>query len=327
MARKKRYHDQGAFYHVMIRGNRKQNIFFTDDHFELFCKHLDTIVQQYHCKIHLFCLMTNHVHLVIQVGNIPLSKIMQNINSIYARKLNDDIKQMGHVFQGRYKAILISNDNYLMELCYYIHNNPKKATIVSDLDDYPWSSHHSYKFKKFFPWITTQHIEKLLQNYLSQKKSAYTKFMSKKDNENAKPEFCQLDENDDLIIVNSINEQKNFRVEIDLTMFSIKEIIQIVCKFLEVDPDSINNALFTSNIVRARGLAAYFCHYHAHYTLTEISYYFAQLPSSVSRNLHKQVQEHESIKFIRLLEFEFLQRKSLLLSRKEALFDTARSEG
>lgn len=323
MARKKRYHTQGAFYHVMNRGNRKQNIFFNDHHFELFCKQLEQVIDQYSCKIHLFCLMTNHVHLVIEVGNIPLSKIMQSINSLYARKLNDDIKQIGHVFQGRYKAILISTDDYLMELCYYIHNNPKKAKIASDLDDYPWSSHHCYKCKKKYPWITTKNIEKLLKNMFPQKKSAYSTFMIHKDKENSNPEFCNLDENDELIIVNSINDQKNIPGEIDLTMFSIKKIIRIVFNFLEVNPEMMNNISLSPKIVRARGLAAYYCHYHANYTLTEISYYFAQQPSGVSRNLHKQIQANESKKLMKVLEIEFMKEKSILLSKGDARIDTA----
>ena len=75
---------------MLIRGNRKGKISFKDEHFEVFCNHLNNVVLKYHCKIHLFCLMTNHVHLVVEVGSIPLHKIMQNINSIYARKLNDE---------------------------------------------------------------------------------------------------------------------------------------------------------------------------------------------------------------------------------------------
>ena len=299
----------------MIRGNRKERIFFKNDHFEIFCGHLERVVSKYNCQIHLYCLMTNHVHLVIEVDNIPLSKIMQSINSIHARIVNDDMNLCGHVFQGRYRAKMVSNDKYLLELCYYIHDNPRKAKMVKDFDDYPCSSHHCYSQNKSLTWLTTKRVEAVLHNYMKSGKDAYQKYIDYRDKNQLESEFCQLDEDGELIIVDSINDRKRDEPYLDLSVFSIKEIIEIVCDYIEVDMTELSSPSLSKKIILARGLVAFYCHYHAYYTLTDISYYFAQKPGGVSRNLHKRIKEDETIKMMEMLRFEFLKRKAIILSR------------
>jgi REP element-mobilizing transposase RayT len=113
MARKPRLHYPGAFYHVILRGNFRQDTF---------------LVERYRYRIHAFCLMSNHVHLAIQVGVVPLSRIMQNFCFRYTRWLNQQQERVGHLFQGRYKAVLLDADSYLLELTRYIHLNPAGGT-------------------------------------------------------------------------------------------------------------------------------------------------------------------------------------------------------
>jgi putative transposase len=129
----------GGLYHVMMRGNGGEDIFFEDDdryHFYLFAQQG---LERFGHRIHGFCCMTNHDHLVVQVGDIPLSKIIQNLSFRYTRWINQRNKRIGHLFQGRYKALLIDADSYLLELVRYIHLNPCRAGMVKDPIQYPWS--------------------------------------------------------------------------------------------------------------------------------------------------------------------------------------------
>jgi putative transposase len=136
MARKPRIHFPGAVYHVILRGNAGQAVFFDDADRYRFFLYLQYSVERFGCRIHSYCLMTNHIHLVLQTDEIPLSRIMQNISLRYTKWINYTQKRMGHLFQGRYKALLLDADRYLMELVRYIHLNPVRAGMVVVPDEY-----------------------------------------------------------------------------------------------------------------------------------------------------------------------------------------------
>ncbi|MDQ6998682.1 MAG: transposase, partial [Mariprofundus sp.] len=119
-----------TYYHVMLRGNGGIPIFENDEQRTHFCLLLQEGVVRYGHRVHAFCLMDNHVHLVIQVGTIDLSKIMQNVSFRYTRWFNARHKRIGHLFQGRFKAILVDEENYLLELVRYTHLNPVRAGLV-----------------------------------------------------------------------------------------------------------------------------------------------------------------------------------------------------
>jgi len=123
----------------MLRSNAGQAIFYNDeDRYHLYLL-LQEGMSRYGHRIHGFCLMSNHVHLAVQVGEEPLSKIMQNLSFRYTRWVNRKQKRIGHLFQGRYKAILVEQDSYLLELVRYIHLNPVRAKMVRQPSAYSWS--------------------------------------------------------------------------------------------------------------------------------------------------------------------------------------------
>ena len=158
MARKPRIHVPGGLYHVMLRGNGGQAIFYTDqDRYQLYLL-LQEGVARYGHRIHAFCCMTNHIHLAIQAGDIPLAKIVQNLSFRYTRWVNQRRKRMGHLFQGRYKAILVDADSYLLQLVRYIHLNPVRAKLVKRPQDYCWSGHRAYLDQEVLPWLTTDWV-------------------------------------------------------------------------------------------------------------------------------------------------------------------------
>jgi putative transposase len=162
MARRPRIHYPGAVYHVILRGNGGQPIFAEDGDFLFLYSLLREGIDRFGFRIHAFCFMLNHIHLVVQVGDIPLPRIMQNLSFRYARRMNWRYKRTGHLFQGRYKALLIDVDNYLLELIRYIHLNPVRARVVATAEEYPWSSHRCYLGRESIPWLTTELVLSML---------------------------------------------------------------------------------------------------------------------------------------------------------------------
>lgn len=158
MARKPRLHVSGGLYHVMLRGNGGQDIFFDNgDRYRLYLL-LQEGVERFGHRIHAFCLMTNHLHLAVQIADVSLSKIMQNLAFRYTRWVNRQQRRTGHLFQGRYKAVLVDGEAYLLELIRYIHLNPVRARLVRDPARYRWSGHRAYLGQESLPWLCTDWV-------------------------------------------------------------------------------------------------------------------------------------------------------------------------
>jgi putative transposase len=189
MSRKPRIHYPGAVYHVILRGNAGQDIFFSKKDRCQFYHLLQEGIEKYSHRILTFCLMTNHVHLVIQVGETPLSRIMQNVSFRYTRYINARKKRIGHLFQGRYKAILVDADNYLLELVRYIHNNPVRARITETIDQYAWSSHRIYLGLDTVPWLSQDLILSQFSKHEKRARKLYHDFVLKGAAEEHRSEF------------------------------------------------------------------------------------------------------------------------------------------
>lgn len=158
MPRKHRIHFPGALYHVINRGNRKSKIFLADDDYRYFLDSLETACGRCHFRLHAYCLMPNHFHLILEVGTVPLSTIMRSHSTRFARYFNRTYRKVGHVFQGRYRAILCQKDEYLLELIRYIHMNPVRAGLVRTPPQWKWSSHRTYMGRATTPLVHTSEI-------------------------------------------------------------------------------------------------------------------------------------------------------------------------
>jgi putative transposase len=141
MSRPLRIEFSGAVYHITSRGNGKQKIFFNDKDRKIFLSLLREVIKREKWICYAYCLMDNHYHLLIETTRPNLSRGMRELNGIYAQKLNYIKSNVGHVFQGRYKSILVEKDNYLLELCRYIVLNPVRAKMVENPEDWKWSSY------------------------------------------------------------------------------------------------------------------------------------------------------------------------------------------
>jgi len=153
MARKPRIHVPGGLYHVMLRGNGGQAIFGDDSDRQVFCTLVADGVTRFGHRIHAYCLMANHVHLAVSVRETPVSRIVQNLAFRYTRAFNRRARRTGHLFQGRFRSVLVDGNAYLLELVRYIHLNPVRAGLVREPEAWAWSGHRAYTGKAHTPWL------------------------------------------------------------------------------------------------------------------------------------------------------------------------------
>ena len=178
MPRSPRIHAPGALYHVTLRGNHRQDIFFTPEDRRLLTSIVREILIDCDAQLHAYCYMTNHVHALLQVRDTPLSRIMLLVAGRYARAVQARLQTTGHLFEKRYHALLVDADEYLLTLLRYIHLNPVRANLTASPDDYPWSSHHAYLGRRREPWVTTGFALRMFDADRQRAIAAYEAFVS-----------------------------------------------------------------------------------------------------------------------------------------------------
>lgn len=162
MSRPLRIEYPGALYHITSRGNARSDIYLTKEDRHIFLKILEQVSERYHWQCYAWCLMTNHYHLVIETAEANLSRGMRQLNSFYTQTFNRTHHRVGHLFQGRYKALLIDKDSYLLEVIRYVLLNPVRANMVKTAGQYPWSSYRAMINKVNAPnclakaWVLSQ---------------------------------------------------------------------------------------------------------------------------------------------------------------------------
>jgi len=151
MARPVRLEFPGALYHVTARGNERKPIYRDDRDRERFLQRLSETVERYALRLHAYVLMRNHYHLLVETSEANLSRAMRQLNGVYTQDFNRRHRRSGHLLQGRYKAILVDKDSYLLELSRYIHLNPVRVGEVKEAWEFPWSSAAAYVGKVPLP--------------------------------------------------------------------------------------------------------------------------------------------------------------------------------
>jgi len=189
MPRKPRLHLPGALYHVILRGNAKQDIFFDTEDRRRFLLFLQESIERFRFRLHGYCLMTNHLHLAIQVGEVPLSRIMQNLSLRYTKWINWRKDRIGHLFHGRFKAVMVEADSYLVQLVAYLHLNPVRVHIAERPEEYPWSSHQAYLGLVHTSWLTTEFVLSQFSNREARAREAFRQFVTCRSDESHRPEF------------------------------------------------------------------------------------------------------------------------------------------
>jgi putative transposase len=143
MSRPLRIEFPHALYHVTSRGDRREDIYLDDADRQAWLAVLAQVCKRFHWTVYAYCLMDNHYHLLVQTPHANLSAGMRQLNGVYTQAVNRAHGRAGHVFQGRFKAILVDQDNYLLELARYVVLNPVRASMVKEAQDWPWSSYHA----------------------------------------------------------------------------------------------------------------------------------------------------------------------------------------
>ena len=159
MSRPWRIEYEGAFYHLLSRGNEGKDIFEDDTDRKIFLKTVGEMSERFDVNVFAYVLMGNHYHLMVQTERANLKKAMHWFGTTYTQRFNIRHSRNGHLFQGRYKSILVQNDAYLLQLSCYIHRNPLRAGVVRRLADYRWSSYLAFAYGRKAPeWLQKELI-------------------------------------------------------------------------------------------------------------------------------------------------------------------------
>jgi REP element-mobilizing transposase RayT len=156
MSRPLRIELAGGLYHVTSRGDRREDIFLGDSDRSAWLDVFAETCARYNWASHGWCQMTNHYHVIVETAEANLSQGMRHLNGVYTQWVNRTYGKSGHVFQGRYKAILVEKDSHLLELARYVVLNPVRARMVADAAEWPWSSYHAMVGRQSVPeWLQT----------------------------------------------------------------------------------------------------------------------------------------------------------------------------
>ena len=315
MPRPLRIEYENAFYHVMNRGRVRAMIFHDKRYYLAFLETLSEVHTRFNCIIHAYCLMGNHYHLLIETPDANLSRIMRHINGVYTQRYNRLKKTDGSLFRGRFKAILVDKDEYIMQLSRYIHRNPieMKKPLVSKLSAYSWSSYPAFINKEKAPtWLYREFTYEVLGHKSRYK--AYKSFVEQgNDSEiiatyskkhlpsilGAKP-FKEMVFNKMLGDKSSVQKSKIINPEISMSM-----IVDVVAKHYGVKvSDILKKTLGRQSNFEARKVAMYLCQELTDKYLREIMYYFnLNHIGSVSYNSCKiRQKKNENKQFARRLK-------------------------
>ncbi len=178
MARPLRIEYPGAFYHITTRGVGRQNIFFKDCDRKVFLEKLGDLHEKWGIIFHGYCLMTNHYHLELETPGGELSRPLQWLNHVYAGYVNKEYRRVGHLFQGRFKSVLIEAEDHLHVLTRYIHMNPVRAGIVRIPEEYRWSSYRDYLgIRKCPKWLDVKQTLEMFGRFEKEQRKEYRNFV------------------------------------------------------------------------------------------------------------------------------------------------------
>jgi REP element-mobilizing transposase RayT len=301
----------------MLRGNGGQDIFFEEDD----RTHLEALVSEgvnrFGHRIHAYCWMNNHIHLAVQVAEEPLAKIMQNLAFRYTRWQNKRLTRTGHLFQGRYKAILVDADSYLLELVRYIHLNPVRAGVVQDPADYPWSGHCAYLGNNRHGWLSTDWVLSRFAKRVTTARQLYRHFIEAGLDEGYRDDLQRGSTEgrllgDDNFIESSLRKSEQ-RSPVSTTP---EGIIASVCDRYEIDPEMLGSADRSRRTAEARAVSAYLAVETGVASLTRMGETMnrdvATLSNAVRRIRERLIDEKDLRARVRRLE-------SAIQSRKEKI--------
>ena len=304
MPRKPRIEFSGAFYHVIVRGNQKQHVFKDPADFQKYLLTLTVYKKRTGCRIYAYVLMRNHVHLLIESGDIPLSKVMQGLNQTYTLYFNRRYHTVGHLFQGRYKAILCDKDAYLLGLVRYIHRNPLRARIVERIDAYPWSSHHAYTGKN--NPLSIVDIDQVLRMFSENKLRArgkYREFMREEEEFDRSEVYAAVDQRvkgDEEFVDRILEEHGKETIKPWKRKVSLDSIASAIKKRHQVSIADLRSSMKNRGISLARKVFSILALDHG-YKAVEVGRYLDKDPTRLTIYLRERGEVEKEVKGMDLL--------------------------
>ncbi len=272
MARRPRVFAAGVLYHVIVRGNQRQKIFTSDGDYQAYTERLARYRKKYDYKLHAYCLMPNHVHLLVESSHHPLAKLMQGLQQSYSQYFNLKHRKTGHVFEGRYKAILCQKDEYLLQLIRYIHLNPVRAGMVRSPERYRYSGDHAYLQGKATEMIDPAPVLSMLGG-----KQAYRRFVQDGLSQGHKEKYYAVE--DQRFLGPEGFGERLLKKEARLsgkrpTRRSIETMARELGKQLKIEVQALRSPDRGWTISKARTIAAYVLVRRLGYRLSDVAAYF-----------------------------------------------------
>lgn len=299
MARPLRIEYPNAWYHVMNRGRRGDDIFSDKYDFEMFLGVLQDSSELFGCRVAAFCLMSNHYHILLQTPLGNLSRIMRHVNGVYTQRYNRRQKVDGQLFRGRYKSVLVEEDSHLVELLRYIHRNPVRAHICKSVGDYPWSSHHAYvSTDNTWDWLYRKFLLSMFAEAPGKAVREYKKFVQNEESAEINDFFSKQD-------LPSVMGSRNFIGWVKGKYYQVKKHDEVPhCKDLaptileikkavgfcyEIDIEELEQAR-RGRENEPRNVAIYLSRKYSGSTLVEIGKKFGHIKYSTVSNVVRRIE-------------------------------------
>ena len=306
MSRPLRIEYPGAWYHIMNRGRRRENIFLSRHDNIAFIKVLQETSESWNLQVSAYCLMPNHYHLLVHTPDGNISRCMRHVNGVYTQRFNRNHKTEGQLFRGRYKAVIIEANNHLLEVLRYIHRNPLRAGIAKELSDFNWSSHQGYiSNAKKWEWLHKKFLLSTISTRNNGHKSAYIDFVLQGESKEIERLYSSKnlpsvfgsdsfrewlkEKFSHLRYIDEIPESKELAP-------SPENIITLVCDHFKVEKGQIAiSKRGTENL--PRDVAIYLIRHHRRDTLTHIGQHFgisnySTVSSAVERIKSRMKDDH-----------------------------------
>ena len=327
MARHCRLDWMGAAHHVMARGVGKCPIFLDSTDGEDFLRRLSRLVVECDISLMAWVMMPNHIHLLTRTGEVPLGKFMQRLLTGYAGFFNREHGRVGHLFQNRFKSILVQEDLYFFELVRYIHLNPLRAGLVADLEElemYPWCGHGGLTGALRMPWLDRGTVlDRFCETFSSTGEQAYLEYLRAAPDEDAGSVFdtgtirigtkgltmlgdaehsSSCGRGHDILgsreFASSVMERlKGTRTLLGRARWSRHEAVVDTLRLIErryrLPEGMLSRENRTPGVVRARELACYVLMEHLGMSLSDAARLLRKAPSSVSRAVQRMAKRIE----------------------------------
>lgn len=299
MARKPRIHYSGATYHVTLHGNGGQDIFFDEDDGREFRALIADGLDRMGHTLYAYSFLPNSAHLLIEVGDVPLSKIMQNLSFRYTRYINTKMDREGHLFGGRFKALLIEPEKYLLSAMRAIHMAPVRAGLATSASDWLWSSDRAYRRGASDNYISRVKLQLMLSPKSADQAGAYERFMRDSSASVWPPAGLRGDIIGDAAFIAHVTGSVAGE-KVEYAALSAKQLFDVAEKILGASRADLKGTSKARAITHARAVFARAVHEACGYTMTEIAKGLKRDGSSLGRLVQKLSDDEPAVQALKL---------------------------